>query len=313
MSFVVRGELNQSSWELAVDEAPAVAPVFSAAGAVTAAGEAAAGGGGLRLWREVNAAFPVSLDDMVSGPEDPRVLRLDDGATLVLVAAWEATKVQWQHALEISEAEVPERGGGGGGGGGAPVATRLEVDLRYAQLLALGLGLSLLPPPSHILTRALSRPLTQPPNPLTTGTHSCSACGWHSSGRRANCAAVRRTGAPSAGGVACTSSTHCNPASCSRSTAAPASAAPCCRSLRRLASRRGSTSSAPPRAGHRRCCRMLKVPSWQCHSSPHCLLQAASVRSGLLSMVRREPPSLSPRSQRLPVLKPSIAFCSFVD
>ena len=78
MSFVVRGELNQSSWELAVDEAPAVAPVFSAAGAVTAAGEAAAGGGGLRLWREVNAAFPVSLDDMVSGPEDPRVLRLDD-------------------------------------------------------------------------------------------------------------------------------------------------------------------------------------------------------------------------------------------
>lgn len=165
MSFVVRGELNQSSWELAVDEAAAIAPGFSAVGAVTTAGEAAAGGGGLRLWREVNAAFPVSLDDMVSGPEDPRVLRLDDGATLVLVAAWEATKVQWQHALEISEAEVPEGGGGGGGGGGAPVATRLEVDLRYAQLLALGLKIGLLPPPPHIHTRALSRPLTALPIP----------------------------------------------------------------------------------------------------------------------------------------------------
>ena len=165
MSFVVRGELNQSSWELAVDEAAAIAPGFSAAGAVTAAGEAAAGGGGLRLWREVNAAFPVSLDDMVSGPEDPRVLRLDDGATLVLVAAWEATKVQWQHAIEISEAEVPE-----GGGGSAPVATRLEVDLRYAQLLALGLGLSLLRPPPHIHARsaAPSPALPIPPPQVRT-------------------------------------------------------------------------------------------------------------------------------------------------
>ena len=195
MSFVVRGELNRSSWELAgargsswelaAGQAEAVAPGLSAAAGVTAAAEAAAGGGGggLRLWREVNAAFPVSLDEMVSGPEDPRVLRLDDGATLVpnpnpnpnpnlnlkpspnanpnpspnpnpnpslslspnqvLVAVWEATKVQWQHALEIPGAEAPEggdgrgggEGGGGRGGGGVPVATRLEVDLRYAQLL----------------------------------------------------------------------------------------------------------------------------------------------------------------------------------
>ena len=307
MSFVVRGELNQSSWELAVDEAAAIAPGFSAAGAVTAAGEAAAGGGGLRLWREVNAAFPVSLDDMVSGPEDPRVLRLDDGATLVLVAAWEATKVQWQHAIEISEAEVPE-----GGGGGAPVATRLEVDLRYAQLLALGLGLGLLRPSPHIHTRALSRPLTRSPNPPTTGTHSCSACGWHSSGRRASCAAVRRTGAPSAGGVACTSSTRCSPASCSRSTAAPASAAPYCRSPRRLACRRGSTSSAPPRAGRRRCCHMLKVSLGSATAHHTGLLQAVSNRSGLLSMAGREPPSHSARSQRLSALKPPIASCSFI-
>ena len=90
----------------------------------------------MRLWREVNAAFPVSLDEMVSGPEDPRVLRLDDGATLVLVAAWEATKVQWQHALEIQEAEEADgrlilfidelhnligtgAGGGGSDGGGS--------------------------------------------------------------------------------------------------------------------------------------------------------------------------------------------------
>jgi len=260
MSFVVRGELNLSSWELAVDDAEDGALGIAPAAAATAP----AAGGELRLWREVNAAFPTSIDDMVSGPEDPRVLRLDDGATLVLVAAWEATKVQWQHAIEISEAEVPE-----GGGGSAPVATRLEVDLRYAQLLALGLGLGLLRPPPHIHTRTLSRPLTRSPNPPTTGTHSCSACGWHSSGRRASCAAVRRTGAPSAGGVACTSSTRCSPASCSRSTAAPASAAPYCRSPRRLACRRGSTSSAPPRAGRRRCCHMLKVSSWQCHSSPH--------------------------------------------
>ena len=153
MSFVVRGELNRSSWELAAGQAETVAPGLSAAGGATAAAEAAAGGGGgggggLRLWREVNAAFPVSLDEMVSGPEDPRVLRLDDGATLVLVAAWEATKVQWQHALEIPEAEAPEggdgrgggEGGGGRGGGGVPVATRLEVDLRYAQLLRVWLA-----------------------------------------------------------------------------------------------------------------------------------------------------------------------------
>ena len=141
MSFVVRGELNRSSWELAAGQAETVAPGLSAAGGATAAAEAAAGGGGggLRLWREVNAAFPVSLDEMVSGPEDPRVLRLDDGATLVLVAAWEATKVQWQHALEIPEAEAPE-GGDGRGGGGVPVATRLEVDLRYAQLLRVWLA-----------------------------------------------------------------------------------------------------------------------------------------------------------------------------
>jgi len=94
MSYVLRGVLNTTTWQL--DER------------------------GLEMWSDVNERFPVAQVESVSGPEDPRAIQAA-GETYLLVAAWESTKVQWQHLLRVDRGGV-DRGG---------VDTRMDVDPRY--------------------------------------------------------------------------------------------------------------------------------------------------------------------------------------
>lgn len=142
MSFLVRGEVSTESWELIPRN----------------------GVRGLALFNEVNAQFPTTEVEMVSGPEDPRTVVSGETA-YVFVAAWESTKVQWQHLVVLPTSELAgmeEREGAADDGTASPhvrragrgavsgqqdlhgtVATthsvRLEVNAQYAQALMLWL------------------------------------------------------------------------------------------------------------------------------------------------------------------------------
>ena len=129
------------------------------------------GQGGFEVWSEVNERFPVEQVDTVSGPEDPRALRLAD-ETYLFVAAWESTKVQWQHMArgvpvnkrtaqrddgdgDRNQFNMSDGGGRGAWGGNDDsndggsdeggkgrngfVSRRLEVDSRFSDHLQLWL------------------------------------------------------------------------------------------------------------------------------------------------------------------------------
>ena len=122
MSFVVRGTLNTTTWQLT---------------------PAASGGGreGLAVWSEVSEAFPVDDTESISGAEDPRLIRLGR-RTLLLLAAWEThSTVQWQHMARVD-------------GGGAPRAplrkVRMAVDERYRPALRPWLSQFALPPQGRV-------------------------------------------------------------------------------------------------------------------------------------------------------------------
>ena len=141
MSLVAHADLNLSSWDLQRKDF-----------ANTDRGASSERGDSWRLWGEVNALSSITANELVSGPEDPRALQLDDGSVLVFVAAWEATGIQWQHVIEIPVWPGGRHGSASGGSNGARSTSglqsmrnalskdgiavmRLEVDLRYAHML----------------------------------------------------------------------------------------------------------------------------------------------------------------------------------
>ena len=85
MSFVVRGVLNTSSWQL---EPP-----------------------GLRVWEGVTRRYPLDERRTLSGAEDPRAVR-HAGQVWLWVAVWEPSTlrdgIQWQHVLRLAEGTTSE-------------------------------------------------------------------------------------------------------------------------------------------------------------------------------------------------------------
>ena len=114
MSFVVRGTLNATSWEMQT--------------ATNSRSSSSRDVAAWKMWGDVNTLYPVVASDMVSGPEDPRVIA-HRGAARLFVAVWESTKVQWLHMVSVPT------GGGSGNGGGGVRSVRLEVHPQFAQAL----------------------------------------------------------------------------------------------------------------------------------------------------------------------------------
>ena len=100
MSFVVRATLNTSTWQLTRPTSLSAAPRDGAMGGP------ADGGDRLDVWEAVDALYPADESQTVWGAEDPRVLRLTNGETVVMVAVWERGGIQWQHMARLGAHDV---------------------------------------------------------------------------------------------------------------------------------------------------------------------------------------------------------------
>ena len=136
MSFVVRGTLNTTTWQLQ-------------------GGHSSVVGRRLAVWDAIESLYPRDESETVWGAEDPRAVRWGTGGeTVVMVAAWERGGVQWQHMVRTrshngasDDGHGGGHGGGHGDGGGAesngtasvlPSASsvRMAVDVRYERPLS---------------------------------------------------------------------------------------------------------------------------------------------------------------------------------
>jgi hypothetical protein len=107
MSFVVRGTLNTTTWQLRAQKNLER--------------------GNLAAWKVVDDIYPVVESQVLSGAEDPRVLRLGKHVLLWL-AVWESAVddgVQWQHLLKVRDSDAS-----------GAMHRRMELDARYAGVLS---------------------------------------------------------------------------------------------------------------------------------------------------------------------------------
>ena len=134
MSFVLAAELDGASWNLTSHRLAQDGGADIGGGGGGARGVTRGGADAWALLSELNALYPALETSTVSGPEDPRVIETA-GGLIFFIAAWDSSRVQWQHAVRFEDAPPAARAGAARSG--APAAAA-EEETRGSALLRRG-------------------------------------------------------------------------------------------------------------------------------------------------------------------------------